>query len=443
MKIPFLTHVPMKPGVIAILLGLTTLSAHSDDWGDDEETLEIERIFVVTADDKPATHPFYGVGHKRGMDVDGVPGKELVLTRGKNYAFRVDTDIKHDFYLSTEAVGWGASVLAEGVEGNFTYDGIVTIETTNKTPREFYYACCNHKYMGGKIHLVNAGEEDKVELGKIDISKLPPTKPPRPVSEHTVKQKISFADMFVSQSSAAKRVGNSDNDKAKVAYTDAHDRLNKAKIALEAGDLVLALEEVDESLRSMSTAARLVPTPEQLEEQKLKFAALMEEVKVFEESYKRNVERMEKSGRTDVRDHLSYAELESTIEAAESLRDMKEISAANRLMMNLQRTITTALGKILDNQTVVYDKTFESPQEEYEYELARYLSYEELVPLAIEQKRPSKRAIELMDQFVVKGKDIYQQSKPVAEQKDYKNAILMLQGATFQIQRALRMVGVR
>jgi len=43
----------------------------------------------------------------------------------------------------------------------------------------------------------------------------------------------------------------------------------------------------------------------------------------------------------------------------------------------------------------------------------------------------------------VKGKDIYQQSKPVAEQKDYKNAILMLQGATFQIQRALRMVGVR
>ena len=39
MKIPFLTHVPMKPGVIAILLGLTTLSAHSDDWGDDEETL--------------------------------------------------------------------------------------------------------------------------------------------------------------------------------------------------------------------------------------------------------------------------------------------------------------------------------------------------------------------------------------------------------------------
>jgi len=372
-----------------------------------------------------------------------VAAQELVLTRGKSYAFRVDTNIKHDFYLSTESVGWGASVLSEGVEGNFTYDGIVTIETDNKTPKEFFYACRNHKYMGGKIHIANAGEEDKVALGKIDISTLPATKPPKPVSERTVKQKISFGDMFISHSSAAKRVANSDNDKAKVAYTDAHDRLNKAKIALDAGDLVLALFEVDESLRSMSTAARLVPTPEQLEEQKRLFTALLEEVKAFEKAYKRNVGRLEKSGRTDVREDLSYAELESTIEAAESLYQMKEIVAANRLMKNLQKTIIAALGKMLDNTTVVYDKNFETPLEEYEYEHARFLSYEELIPLAIEQKRPSKRAVELMDQFVVKGKDIYLQAKPVAEEKDYKNAILMLQGATFQLQRALRMVGVR
>ncbi len=442
MQISLLTRCSINIGMMSVLLGLAVPSYAVDDWGD-EEQIDISRIFVISSQDKPESHPFHGVGHKLGMDVDGVAGKELVLTRGKSYAFRVETDIQHDFYLSTEAVGRGASVFTEGVTGNFTYAGIVTLETSNKTPKELYYACRNHTYMGGKIHVANPGEEDKVALGQVDTSSFPPTKPPKPISENTVKQKISFADMFVSQSSAATRVANSDNDKAKVAYTDAHDRLNKAKVALDAGDLTLALHEVDESLRSMSTAARLVPTPEQLEEQKQKFTALMEEVKTFEKSYKRNVERLEKSGRKDVREHLSYAELESTIEAAESLRDMKEISAANRLMKELQKTITTALGKILENQTVVYDKTFDTPLEEYEYELARYLSYEELIPLAIEQKRPSKRAIELMDQFVVKGKNIYQQSLPVAKKKDYKEAILMLQGATFQLQRALRMVGVR
>ncbi len=433
---------PTAAGMLSILFALHTPAHAFDDWGDAGQ-IEIERIFVVTSLEKPATHPFHGVGHKLGMDVDGVPGKELVLTRGKSYAFRVETEIQHDFYLSIEAVGRGASVFAEGVKGNFTYTGIVTLETNNLTPKELYYACRNHSYMGGKIHVVNPGDEDKVELGKIDTSSFPRTRPPKPISENTVKQKISFADMFVSQSSAATRVANSDNDKAKVAYTDAHMRLNDAKIALDAGDLKLALQEVDESLRSMSTAARLVPTPEQLAEQKLIFTGLMEEVKTFESSYKRNVERMEKSGRMDVREHLSYAELESTIEAAESLFEMKEVPAANRLMRGLQQAITTALGKILDNQTVVYDKTFDSPQEEYEYELARYLSYEELVPLAIDQKRPSKRAVELMDQFVVKGKNIYQQSLPVAKKEDYKEAILMLQGATFQVKRALRMVGIR
>lgn len=442
MQIPLQMHHAIKIGIMSLLFGLTAPSYALDDWGD-EEQLEISRIFVVTSEEKSDPHPFLGVGDKIGMGMDGVSGKELVLTRGKSYAFRVETDIQHDFYLSTEAVGRGASVLAEGVQGNFTYAGIVTLETSNKTPKELYYACRNHSYMGGKIHVVNSGDEEKVALGKIDTSSFPPTKPPKPISENTVKQKISFAEMFVSQSSAATRVANSDNDKAKVAYTDAHERLNSARVALDGGDLKLALLEVDESLRSMSTAARLVPTPEQLEEQKRIFVGLMDEVKTFEESYKRNIERLEKGGRTDVREHLSYAELESTIEAAESLHEMKEIAAANRLMKGLQKTITAALGKILDNQTVVYDKNFATPKEEYEYELSRFLSYEELVPLAVEQKQPSKRALELMDQFVVKGKDIYQQSLPVAKKKDYKESILMLQGATFQLQRALRMVGVR
>ncbi len=443
MQIPLLRYYPVKVGMMSVLLALSAPSyAVDDDWGD-EEQIDIAKIFVISSEEKPKSHPFHGVGHKLGLDVDGVAGKELVLTRGESYAFRVETDIQHDVYLSTEAVGRGASVFADGVKGNFTYAGIVTIETSNKTPKELYYACRNHSYMGGKIHIANPGEENKVVLGQIDTSSFPATKPPKPISLNTVKQKISFADMFVSQSSAATRVGNSDNDKAKVAYTDAHERLNKAKVAMDAGDLMLALSEVDESLRSMSTAARLVPTPEQLAEQQQMFVALMEEVKTFEQSYKRNVERMEKSGRTDVRKHLSYAELESTVEAAESLHEINEIAAANRLMKTLQKTITTALGKILENQTVVYDKTFDTPLEEYEYELARYLSYEELVPLAIEQKRPSKRAVELMDQFVVKGKKTYNESLPVAKKKDYKTAILMLQGATFQIQRALRMVGVR
>ena len=72
MKTPFQMRLPVQVGVMTILLGLAMPSyAFDDDWGDGG-TLEIERIFVVTAQEKPETHPFYGVGHKRGMEIDGV-----------------------------------------------------------------------------------------------------------------------------------------------------------------------------------------------------------------------------------------------------------------------------------------------------------------------------------------------------------------------------------
>jgi len=49
----------------------------------------------------------------------------------------------------------------------------------------------------------------------------------------------------------------------------------------------------------------------------------------------------------------------------------------------------------------------------------------------------------MMNQFVEKAKGIKKESVPVAAKGDYKTAILMLQGATSHIRRALQAVGVR
>lgn len=120
---------------------------------------------VVTAD-KDQTHPYYGQGSEIGFVVNGVQGRSLVLVRGKSYTFKVDTEVMHDFYLSTNAKGWGIGTLTAGVEGNFTYKGVVTFKPTAETPDLVYYGCRNHKYMGGEIHIVNPGEEGKFKSTK-------------------------------------------------------------------------------------------------------------------------------------------------------------------------------------------------------------------------------------------------------------------------------------
>ena len=219
-------------------------------------------------------------------------------------------------------------------------------------------------------------------------------------------------------------------------------KLAEAKETLVKGNFSLAMSTVNEALQLMSEASRMVPSASQLEEQRNRFAELTEGVKTFEASYKRNLERLSKDSQKDIT-RLDLDKVHDMVQQATKLADENQYAEANKLLAKVQRDITAVLSEMLDNTTVVYDKNFATPAEEYEYELARYLSYEELIPIALEQKQPTKRAIELMDQFVAKAKDLKGQAEQEAAKKNHETSIQMLQAATDHLQRALQIAGVR
>ncbi len=428
---------------ILVAIALVTISARAADVG----VPEPEQIFVVTVAEKDATHPNFGIGSKLGMVVDGVQGKELILTRGKTYAFKVETNVQHDFYLTTSPVGRGAEVLTEGVTGNFTYRGIVTFTPSGATPDIAYYQCRNHKAMGGKLHIVDPGEEGTVVLESVQSREEAPSanagnNETSIVSESQVNQKISFAEMFINQSQAAKRITQGTNADALAIYRQSQETLAAARESVDLGNFGQAMSSVDEALRLMSEASRLVPSAAQIEEQRSRFEELQEGVKTFEASYTKNLQRLSGQEGKDI-DRLDLEEIHKMVDQATRLGNDGQYVEANRLLARAQRNITAVLSKMLDNTTVVYDKNFDTPLEEYEYELARYQSYEELVPIAIEQKQPSKRAIELMDQFVEKAKGLKDQADQEAASENYTTTIQMLQAATDHLQRALQIAGVR
>jgi hypothetical protein len=147
--------------ILALLLG-SSVSAFGESTGDSAtQPAPSEIDFTVTAAAKEASHPFFGKGNSLGFIVNGVPGASLTLVRGKTYTFSIDTGPMHDFYISKNPRGWGGGTVTEGVDGNFTYKGYVTFKPSAATPDLVYYACRNHQYMGGEIHVVNPGEEGK------------------------------------------------------------------------------------------------------------------------------------------------------------------------------------------------------------------------------------------------------------------------------------------
>jgi tetratricopeptide (TPR) repeat protein len=409
-------------------------------------------VFEVTVASKDPSHPFYGVGSRLGFVVDGVPGKTLVVVRGKTYHFKVDTNIQHDFYLSTNPAGWGAAAYTEGVEGQFIYQGVVDFTPTARTPDLLYYACRNHKNMGGPILVVNEGEEGKA-IDELRASRGVPAVTQgqgqaleghaAAASEMQVKQKIQFADMFIHQSAAAKRIKESGQAAVLDLYRSALDKFESAKQSLAAQKYSDALAQVDDSVRLMSEASRQVPEKVSDEVQRAKFDELYKGVESFEASYTRNYDQMvKKKGAKNV-PKVDLNQIHAIMESARGLARDGKYDEAVSMLGNAQDTLTSALSQMLASESISYELKFDTPKDEYEYELSRYQSYEELIPLAIEQKQPSEQALKLMNSLVDRAKEIRALAEPEAKKGNYTEAIQMLQGATSHIERALRVVGVQ
>ena len=201
-------------------------------------------LFNIVSETKDASHPYYGVGHRMGFAANGVQGKPLVLVRGKTYRFSVDAGIQHDFYISSSEVGWGAATYAEGVSGQFIYEGVVTFTPGAQAPDLLYYQCRNHKNMGGPMYIVNEGQENLsiAELraarggkGPAASAADPQADQQRNVTEQQIQQKLQFADMFINQSPAAGRIRDSGNETALGLYRDAQQNFQQARSALTAG----------------------------------------------------------------------------------------------------------------------------------------------------------------------------------------------------------------
>ncbi len=401
--------------------------------------------FLVVSEPKDKTHPFYGQGLDDGFTVNGKQGKELAVTRGEKYKFLVDTGVKHDFYLTTSPQGWGAGTYTDGVDGQFIFEGEVTFVPSEATPDLLYYQCRNHKNMGGRIYVLDKGEDLaklKASLAKTEAKQSGVKRPVKAVSAASVKQKLSYAQMVL-MSKSAKRVEASGNADAIATLGRARAQIAAAKSTLAAGDAEKAMGEVNEGLRLVTAASRAVTTDTDMAgvNQKAKYDELKNSLKTYEGSYERNTERMKKDGQKKSVS-LDKDAYKSLVDKGNALAAKGDYVGANKALGKAQQMITSVLTDMLHAQTITYDKNFETPKEEYEYELARLESYEELVPLAIERKHPSQRALGLIDGFVKKAGKIKEEGLALAAKGDYKMAIMAMQAATSNVQRGLRIAGV-
>ncbi len=400
--------------------------------------------YIISLKVKSEKHPFYGVGDSKGFVVDGVEGKELILKRGESYYFHIDSTPMHDMYVSTDEMGWGANIVEEGVEGNFAFKGVVTITPNENTPDILFYQCQNHKAMGARFFVVD--QDDTRSLAELvaahgTIGRVNAVKGDGPkVSDVELKQKLSYANMVVI-SKPARRVKNSNNPEAKALFESSQKKLTEARELQEAGGNRAAMKLIDEALRNMSLASQMVPSEGLKGEQKQRYNSVVEQLSQQERSHKEAYDRLLQEGE----DVVGYDQGAVSVykSSAKAHADAQRYTAAITDIEQADRVVTTALNEMLDSRTVKYELNLDTPQGEYEYEHNRYLGYAELVPVAIEEKKPSAGQMMLLNNFVDKSKAMNAKGEAMAEDGSYPDAIRLMQEATKQVRKALRMLGVK
>ncbi len=406
--------------------------------------------FVITVAEKTPAHPNFGKGHHLGLVLDNVPGKSLVLKRGETYEFDVQTDPLHDVYFSTSPMGWGGGTVADGIKGQFTYRGLIVVSPTENTPEIMYYQCRNHSSMGGKVVVVNktasAVEIDRLLAANTNaipaagtgivnsgVQKNNTTDP--------AKQKIMLAELML-QSKSSKTAADAGGEAAKSALANANNKLQAARQELANGHTSQAQALAEEALQLIRGVTRAGSNEEATKLQRGRYNEALETLKNFQESHKQTFERTVKKRGAAAAVDYEHGKVNGMVNDAHALSEKGQYEKATQLLVKSEYLVTQAIQAMLNAQTIVYDLNFESPADEYEYERKRFASYEELIPIAIEEKKPAEAVVKLMETYVTKGRARKSEADAKAKAGNYPDAISLMLVATEEIQRALRLAGV-
>ncbi len=395
--------------------------------------------FSVTSGKKTEEHPFYNQGSQLGFAVDGVFGKEIILTRGKTYIFAVNSSVKHDFYFSRKAKGWGTGTVTEGITGQFIYKGKIKFSPNDQVPERIFYACRNHKYMGGLVHVINEGDTVTLEGSNLNAAIKAAS---GIISNEMVKQKITIVKT-ITEGKAAKKVENSQDSSARKLLKKAKTNVSASEAALKNNNNREALKLAKTALANANDAITMVMHESATIDHRDRYTKLLKSFRIYKDSYAQQFTPAEDQNDTSFDSKISPAAFQKMDDNAVKLSMNGQYEAAYKILSKAQTSITTALINVFHGQEVFYDKNFETAEEEFEYEFARYKSFEDLVPLAISLRHPSPGAIKLINRYTDKGKKIAAEAIDIAAQGDHAMAVLGLQESTRQIQRALATAGVR
>lgn len=264
-----------------------------------------------------------------------------------------------------------------------------------------------------------------------------PAAPRSNVTAQTVDQKAAMVDQVLNHSAIGIRIQTGTNAQAKKHLADARELYSHALSLKSGGQLRGADALLNEAIWEIGRAQQQAP------DTSARLAGERERYQQLQDSLQALIRSFDISVHVGTPARSSQVELgNSALVSASKLASADRHAEANRVLEQALAELLVDASQRLAGYTLVYDRKFATPKDEYTYEVDRWSSYERLVPLALVEFRPGKEAQSLVERYVAQGRAARERAEKQAAANDYSNGVKSLLEGTDNLQRALQAAGL-
>ena len=250
-----------------------------------------------------------------------------------------------------------------------------------------------------------------------------------------VEQRVRLTARLIADSPTAQRILASGDREAIGHFTEGRVHQSLAEERLARGDLAGARRAVESALHHIAMARRMVP------DARARQAAARQR---YEELYP-SVERLLQAwrARAGTASDPEMMQADHQTAAARLAQQEGRFEDANQLLAAAERHVLAGMSDLLSARTLDYTVRPANPAEEFQLELARHRSLDDLVPLALNELKPGLDAVALIARYRATSQTLLAQAMQQFESANTTRALAHLRDAILHLQRALSAAGVR
>ena len=249
-----------------------------------------------------------------------------------------------------------------------------------------------------------------------------------------VEQRVRLTARLIADSPTAQRILSSGDREAIGHFDESRVHQSLAEDRLARGDLAGARKAVDDALRHVGMARRMVPDA----------SARQNAARARYEQLAPSVERLLEAwrGRGVSASDPGLMQADAQVAAARQAQQDGRYDDANQRLAAAERHVLDGVNTLLHAATLDYTARAGTPAEALALELAQHQSLADLIPIALTDLRPAATAVALIERYQDASRGLRAQALQSRQHGDTAQALAHIRSATLYLQRALAAAGV-